>query len=926
MNKQKQSYKYNFSFVIPVYNAEEYIAETVGSVLAQTMSFQDNCEIIFVNDGSTDKSEDVCLSYKEKFPDNVTYVAQKNAGPGAARNNGINHAQGKYIVLLDSDDKFSSNTLEEVYRFFEEHYDEIDLVSIKWEFFEARTGQHPLNYKFTTNRVIDLTKEYTSILGVCTSVFFKESMLRKHLSDPAVGRYEEDARLMGEILLDNPKYGVVTKPTYFYRKRRSETSSQDLTRTDKFWYLETPKRVWYELFEYVRAHNEGYVPKFIQCLAMYNLQWRFRQQTQDVLSEAELKQYKSLLYGLLPAIDDDIILEQHNINVDQKIFILSKKHQEPVLHNATLDGGKYIYRGLEIYNFRQANIGVHIEFLEADQGKLRIEGYFGGLLKDDMVLEFHIGQTVYETEQVDVQKRRLMFLDEIVSERSRFKVTIPVEPGDAIGASITGLQNKLPFITHRFSHLSQSAKIAYRVCGPWLIRKYPTELRVRRYRSWRRAAYEIQYQGLLAKRLKLRVFLEQFAKWRQTRAVGEATELSALRWAFIPAKSMVRNAYVVTFRLLYFMTRPFVRKQIWLISDRIMAADDSGEILFRYLQERPDCPAKIYFTLSKKSNEYAKLQQYGEVINHGSFRHKLLFLLSSKVISSEATEGIINVFDGWADDLIDLYGFDFVFLQHGIIRDDISSWLNRYNKNIKLFVTSVKPEFESIVKGNYGYDESVVKLTGLPRYDKLRNEPKNKLIIVPTWRENLAGRVDFKTGNKQYNPKFKHSEYFAFYQDLMNDHNIRAAMQEQEITGEFYLHPSFQLQIKDFSGNDDFKIMQMPFDYPNAKSEGNLLVTDYSSVAFDFAYLKKPVIYTQFDEDSFYMNHVSKEGYFKYDIDGFGPVVYDYGATVKQIIETIKSGCKMNKIYADRVDGFFAFTDRNNAKRVYEAIVKMDNP
>jgi glycosyltransferase involved in cell wall biosynthesis/CDP-glycerol glycerophosphotransferase (TagB/SpsB family) len=919
---RETNYKYKFSFVIPVYNVENYLAETVESILAQTMDFERNCEIIFVNDGSPDNSEEVCLRYREQFPNNITYIKQKNAGPGAARNRGITEAQGKYISLLDSDDKISTNTLAEVYKFIEAHYDEIDLVGIKWEFFEARQGSHPLNYKFTADRVIDLTKEYTNIQGSCAPAFFKEAVLRKHPFDPAVGRYSEDARLMGEILLDNPKFGVVTKPTYFYRKRLDQASSQDKNMIDRFWYLETPKRVWYDLFDYTRKKN-GSIPKFIQFMAMYDLQWRFKQRVQVILTGSEQAQYESLLSELLQYISDDVILAQQQISIHQKLFILGEKHGELILKKCSNKNGKYYYHGTEIYDIEQVQPAVHVEILEGDKNMLCIEGFYSGLLLEGTQLQFRVGDKEYDTEIVDRAQRRIRFLGKTIGRQTCFKVVLPVASGDVIEAFIAGEVQVLPFIMHRFSYLSESARQTYRVCGEWLIRKKPYRLEVHRYTRLRRMLYELLYVALLAKRTRFRVFLQGLAGWRRARLDGRKAELRDLEWALIPFKSVVRNMYVIAFRMVYFTVRPFRRRPIWLLSDRIMTADDSGEVLFRYLQHQRHLNAKIYFALSEKSSEFTPLKQYGKVLKYGSLRHKLLSLLSSKVISSEATDYIINLFGGYVQDLVDLYNFDFIFLQHGIIRDDISGWLNRYNKNIKLFVTSTKPEYNSILNGDYGYDEKVVKLTGLPRYDGLRSTPKNKIIIMPTWREDLADRIDSKTGHRMYNPNFKKSDYFAFYQNLMNDRRVQEIMRKSNLKGEFYLHPSFQQHIVDFVGNDCFTIMRMPFDYPKAKAEGDMLITDYSSVAFDFAYLKKAVLYAQFDEDSFYKNHVSKEGYFTYKTDGFGPVTYNYEDTVKTATHLIQSSCAMQKKYQKRVDDFFAYNDRGNSERVYKAIMSM---
>ena len=99
-----KDYKYQFSIIIPVYNVEQYLAETLESVINQTIGFEDNIQIILVNDGSPDNSESICLQYRDKYPDNIVYVKKENGGVSSARNEGIPYAEGKYVNFLDSDD------------------------------------------------------------------------------------------------------------------------------------------------------------------------------------------------------------------------------------------------------------------------------------------------------------------------------------------------------------------------------------------------------------------------------------------------------------------------------------------------------------------------------------------------------------------------------------------------------------------------------------------------------------------------------------------------------------------------------------------------------------------------------------------------------------------------------------------------------
>lgn len=104
-----------FSVVISVYNKEQYIAATLQSVLDQT--FQD-FEIVILNDGSTDASEKEILKFKDP---RISYFSEKNQGAAAGRNYVINKAKGEYIALLDADDFWLVNYLEEQYKSIKKH-------------------------------------------------------------------------------------------------------------------------------------------------------------------------------------------------------------------------------------------------------------------------------------------------------------------------------------------------------------------------------------------------------------------------------------------------------------------------------------------------------------------------------------------------------------------------------------------------------------------------------------------------------------------------------------------------------------------------------------------------------------------------------------------------------------------------------------
>ena len=92
--------KNRVSIIIPIYNVEGYISECIDSVLAQVIS---PYEIILIDDGSTDHTYDICKLYEKKY-DNINLIYQENQGVAAARNRGIEEANGDWILFIDSDD------------------------------------------------------------------------------------------------------------------------------------------------------------------------------------------------------------------------------------------------------------------------------------------------------------------------------------------------------------------------------------------------------------------------------------------------------------------------------------------------------------------------------------------------------------------------------------------------------------------------------------------------------------------------------------------------------------------------------------------------------------------------------------------------------------------------------------------------------
>lgn len=113
------------SLILPIYNMEKFLERCVDSILAQTYK---NLEIILVNDGSKDRTDEICKKYAS-LDKRVIYVSQKNGGLCAARNTGLDHASGDYIIFIDPDDYVAANLVSDVVQTFKNSEEELDMVA-----------------------------------------------------------------------------------------------------------------------------------------------------------------------------------------------------------------------------------------------------------------------------------------------------------------------------------------------------------------------------------------------------------------------------------------------------------------------------------------------------------------------------------------------------------------------------------------------------------------------------------------------------------------------------------------------------------------------------------------------------------------------------------------------------------------------------
>ncbi|HEE9599673.1 TPA: CDP-glycerol glycerophosphotransferase family protein [Campylobacter coli] len=355
------------------------------------------------------------------------------------------------------------------------------------------------------------------------------------------------------------------------------------------------------------------------------------------------------------------------------------------------------------------------------------------------------------------------------------------------------------------------------------------------------------------------------------------------------------------------------KSNIWLFADRDYEADDNAEHLYRYIkQNHPE--QEIVFALRKESSDWERLKKEGfNLVEFGSFEFERIIKKASKVISSHSDEYLIRYITPRQQ---------FIFLQHGVIKDDLSKWLN--SKKIDLFITSTKAEYDSIANdyNHYKFGKKEVVLTGLARHDALlKNNQCNarQIIIMPTWRANIVG-VALGSSKRGLQSDFTQSEYFQKWNLLLNSNILQKLCEKYDYTIVFNPHPNIIPYLKDFNIPSYVKIANHNESLQELFCNSSLMITDYSSVAFEMAYLNKPVIYYQFDHEEFFNSHTYQKGYFDYKKDGFGPVVEDEESLLKELENLLQNDCNPFGIYKDNIDSTFAFKDGKCCERIYKVI------
>lgn len=346
-------------------------------------------------------------------------------------------------------------------------------------------------------------------------------------------------------------------------------------------------------------------------------------------------------------------------------------------------------------------------------------------------------------------------------------------------------------------------------------------------------------------------------------------------------------------------------EKIWLIGERYNTAQDNGIALFHWLREHTDIEA--YYVIEEDAEDYQRVKDIPNVLRFGSKEHYEIAFKAKVLLGTHDLENLLPYkpakgFFHYEDTLK-------VFLQHGVLgRKNVEYNKNYYEDPFDLFIVSSEPEKYDVVMDQLGYEAEDVAVTGLARFDHLiSSDVRNEILLMPTWR-------DWINTDQQ----FLASEYYQAYSSFITSPRLMELLEKYDAKLNFYPH----YRAQDFfkrdlpEQNDRIHFIELGKEtVQDLLKRHALLITDYSSVSFDFTLMKKPVVYYHFDVKRFFRKGILRP----IEETFIGGIAHREEELLNLLEERLT-----NHFYQEDLDitGMIRYQDTQNCERIYRAVLE----
>ena len=795
-----------------------------------------------------------------------------------------------YITFIQQGDTYNDGFKRKLLRRIHNNKDNIIILPIIDE-----GNKYILNSKIAKGKNVNIEKNPDKIWIHLRSAFISKEILGKvKLSDQEDIQYYTDKIFLTKLMMLNGEYKIVRNVKLISGTHLENSSESKIECYDISWYVNVYEFIKVVTEFSIREHNINL--QYIQYLFMYLIKSIVNENTnmknKHILVEEKLEEFLGSLKGVLENIDDNIILKiPGNKNVN--FYFLRLKHnnlEENIEYRTYLNNIHVVNRNQMIFN--ATDIKIKVLLMDYVDGYLNITGLYPFPFEEDKLKIY----AKYRNENYYAQK------NELYSDYKAFGKTLYKNYVFDLKIPLKEI-NKKRYIRFYIESNKGKGRLDLDFNKPL------SRLSNIKNCYWNCGNYSLNYR-------KKSILVITNTKLRHIKR----------EWEFVKniLKSKNKNAKKAGYiRILYYLTKPFFRKEIWLFEDKVYKAGDNGEYLYTYSSKQKD-GIKKYYILRKDCIDAKRFKkEKKKFVKFGSLKHKLLFLNSDIVFTTHNNVTKQHTFDEKIEKYFrDLFNSKNVCIQHGLTVQYIPHLTNRISDNLKQFFLASPIEKKNMSNKEYSYnnDLDVLTITGSPRYDGLKNNDKKQILITPTWRSYLA-LPSVKYGeSRRHNAEFKKSHYYKIYNDLINNKKLIEFAKKTGYKIIYLLHPCTSSQINDFDRNEFVELVAATDDlnYEKILTESSLMVTDYSGVQFDFAYMYKPIIY-------FHPNELPPsydEGEYKYETMALGEITKTNQQTVDLLCEYMENECKIKDEFKQRIDKFFKYHDFNNCKRIYEEIMK----
>ncbi len=368
----------------------------------------------------------------------------------------------------------------------------------------------------------------------------------------------------------------------------------------------------------------------------------------------------------------------------------------------------------------------------------------------------------------------------------------------------------------------------------------------------------------------------------------------------------------------------FKSKEIWILgASQGKKFTDNGAILYKYLLENhPELD--VYWITRKDSPDLEKVKKTGPFLFKDSLLGNIYVLISDVLITTH------NIHRDFSDYDSERYSDKFkVFISHGI--EGLKIKAPEHAEVHKIYDLSIAvSEFEKDIKVNeWGLKEDKICITNLPRYDALdkhktkKVEEVKKIFYMPTWCPEYRKTFDksFSELAEREIEDFKSREYFQKITNFISSDDLGRFLEEEDAQMDVFFHqsinPFMKGVVESSTSPKRINLLSNGSAIQEKLIEADLLISDYSSVVWDFLYMNKPVIFYQFDQEK----HLKTTGtYIDVPEDLFGPVT----KSPRETIESIKKIAVKDDYEEKRrliKDKFFDYDDSGNCKRMVDCIL-----